>query len=130
MKLIFDTSILIDIEKNKGETLDKLRELFRLYPSPPELTFISYFEYLYGLKKRSPKNLEDSISFIDSFNVLQTTNKTADILSNLKLKYEKKGMEFSLSDFLSACIAIENDFTLLTKDKDFERIEELKKIII
>jgi len=39
-------------------------------------------------------------------------------------------MEIPLADLIIASIAIENDMLLVTQDKDFKKIKELKKIII
>lgn len=130
MSLVFDTSILIAIERGDREIIKKLEVLYKSYPSSPQLTFISFFEYLTGLKIRKSKSLQDNLIFLKKFNVLQTTNSSAEILSDLKIKYDKKGITLSLADLLSASIVIDNNLILVTKDKDFEKIEELKKIIL
>ncbi len=130
MNLVFDTSILIAIERNNKNIIKKLNELYQLYPAPPQLTFISYLEYLIGLKIRKTKLINASITFLNSFNVINTTTLTADILSDLRIKYDKKGITLPLADMLSASIAIENGLIMITADKDFEKIEELKKIIL
>ncbi|MBI2629745.1 type II toxin-antitoxin system VapC family toxin [Candidatus Pacearchaeota archaeon] len=130
MSLVFDTSILISIERGEQQTINKLRELSKSYPSPPQLTFVSFFEYLTGLKIRKSKSFDDNLKFLKNFNVLHTTPSTAEILSDLKVEYDKKGMTLPLADLLSASIVIENNFILVTKDKDFDKIGELKKIIL
>lgn len=130
MSLVFDTSILIAIERGDKEVMGRLETLQKSYPSPPELTFISFFEYLTGLKIRKSKSFQSNLIFLKRFTVLHTTNSSADILSDLKIKYEKKGARLPLADLLSASIVVDNNLTLLTRDKDFGEIEELKKIII
>ena len=130
MNLIFDTSILIDIERRKEETLKKLEELAKTYPAPAKLTFINEFEFLFGLKEYEPKKKEMAVQFLNNFHIIQTTKRTTKILADIKWKYDKKGVAISLTDLIIACIAIENNMTLVTKDKDFLNIEELNKIII
>ena len=130
MSLVFDTSVLIAIERGNKETINELENLYKSYPSSPQLTFISSFEYLIGLKIRKNKSFQTNLIFLKKFNVLHTTNSSAEILSNLKIKYDKKGIALSLADLLSASIVIDNNLILVTKDKDFEKIEELKKIIL
>lgn len=129
MSLVFDTSILIAIERGEMEIINKLENLSRSYPSSPQLTFISFFEYLVGLKIRKNKSFQNNLIFLKKFNVLHTTDSSAEILSDLKIKYDKKGISLSLADLLSASIVIDNSLIFVTKDKDFEEIEELKKII-
>jgi predicted nucleic acid-binding protein len=129
MSLVFDTSILIAIERGDKDTINRLEELHKSYPSSPQLTFISFFEYLIGLKIIKNKSSQNNLIFLKKFNVLQTTVSSAEILSDLKIKYDKKGISLSLADLLSASIVIDSGLTLVTKDKEFEKIEELKKII-
>ena len=129
MSLVFDTSILIAIERGDKETINKLEDLHKSYQSSPQLTFISFFEYLVGLKIRKNNSFQNNLIFLKKFNVLHTTNSSAEILSDLKVKYDKKGLSLSLADLLSASIVIDNSLILVTKDKDFEKIDELKKII-
>ncbi|PIN77374.1 hypothetical protein COV15_02305 [Candidatus Woesearchaeota archaeon CG10_big_fil_rev_8_21_14_0_10_34_12] len=129
MSLVFDTSILIAIERGDKETIKKLENLHKSFPSSPQLTFISFFEYLTGLKIRKTKSFQSNLMFLKKFNVLHTTKSSAEILSDLKIKYDKKGITLSLADLLSASIVIDNNLVFATKDKDFEKIEELKKII-
>jgi len=130
MSLIFDTSVLIDIEKRSDHIISKLQELSRLYPGQGQITFMSYFEFIFGLNEKSPKNKEKAIQFIHYFECIQTTPITAEILSDLKHKYEKRGMMFTLSDLFIAAQVIENKGILVTRDKQFNGIEELKKIIL
>ncbi|MDO8459915.1 MAG: type II toxin-antitoxin system VapC family toxin [Nanoarchaeota archaeon] len=130
MSLVFDTSILIAIERGDKATMNKLEELYKSYSSSPQLTFVSFFEYLVGLKIRKSKSFQNNLTFLKRFNVLHTTDSSAEILSDLKIKYDKKGISLSLADLLSASIVIDNNLLLVTKDKDFEKIEELKKIIL
>jgi len=130
MSLAFDTSILIEIEKENKEILKRLQELRGSYPLPVQLPFISYYEFLRGLKIGNPKNYDELMDFLNSFNVLRTTNKTADILSDLRIKYDGLGIILNLADLLIASQAIENQLIVVTRDKDFEKIQEVKKIIL
>lgn len=130
MSLAFDTSILIAIEKKNQNTIKELKNLSNIYPAPAQLPFMSHFEFLYGLKKRKPKKLNNLIKFLNNFNVLQTTTTTSNILSNLKLKYDSIGITLSLTDLLIASQIIENHLTLVTSDNDFKNIEELNNQLI
>ncbi len=130
MTLVFDTSILIDIERKKEATLNQLKDLAKRYPAPAKTTFINEFEFLFGLKEVIPKKREKSLEILNNLNIIQTTRKTANILADLKLKYDKRGIPLSMTDLCIAGIVIENGLILVTKDQDFVKIEELQKIII
>src|SRR3989344_3530691 len=124
MNLVFDTSILIDIERKNKDIIKKLNELKERYPAPPKISFITRFEFVYGLRNKNSSNKQKAISFLDLFSVMHTTNKTANILSDFKGKYE-----LPLADLFIASQIYESDSVLITKDKDFEKIEEIEKII-
>jgi len=130
MSLVFDTSILIDLERKKETTIKGLEDLSKTYPSPAKISFVNEFEFLWGIKDKNLKNKEKVISFLNNFVVLHTTSKTSKILVSLKHKYDKKGLALPLADLLIASLAIENNGVLVTKDKDFLKIEELKKVIL
>lgn len=125
MYLIFDTSILIELDRGDMNAIKKVSELIKIYPSPAKISFISYFEFLYGLRNKSEKNREKSIKFIEKFDIIQTSKETAHILVNLK-----KNHELPLPDLLIAAHVKEKGGILLTKDGDFNKIKEINKIIL
>lgn len=130
MTLVLDTSILIDLERKNKMTIDFLKKVITLHKSQAKITFVNAFEFLVGAKRRLPKNLEKAELFLNEFIVLHTTNSTVRILSDLEHKYKSRGLEVKLADLMIASLVIESNATLLTKDKGFERIAELNKIIV
>jgi predicted nucleic acid-binding protein len=94
------------------------------------ITIISYSVILSGSEERKESNINKAMQFISKFPVLSAGKETARILSDLKYDYEKNGIMLPLADLFIATQAIENNMTLITLDKGFERIEELKKIIL
>ena len=126
MPAIVDTSILIKHQKGDAKIKRELQSVFERYPATPFITFISMFEFLMGIKLWT-KNKTEAIDFLKNFNVINTTEETAEIMVSLKSKYDKQGKIFSLSDLIIASLTIENDMVLITSDKDFEKIEELKR---
>jgi len=130
MSIVLDTDILIDLEKGRRQTKSKLEILSKKYPSPPHITFINLFEFLFGIKVQSEKKKVQSLNFAENFGVLHTTDETSKLLADLKFKYDKKGIVLSMSDLIVASLVIENKMILVTRDRDFEKIEELEKEII
>jgi len=130
MTLALDTNILIGIEKQKKEIIESLENIIKNDQVPACIPFIVYFEFIQGFRVKSQKNAEKSKSFIEKFRCLNTTKETTKILDEIKHKYEKIGKGFTLSDLLIASQCIENNLTLVTTDKQFSEIEELKKIIL
>ncbi len=126
MSLILDSSVIIDLDKKEKGIVKSLAALKAVHPSPAKISFMTYFEFIHGLREKQPQNKEKALLFINSFDVLQTTKVTASILSLLKQQYG----DLELADLFIAAQAIENNLMLVTKDKDFERIKELNKIIL
>jgi len=120
--LIFDTSVIIDIERKDERTIRRLEEIKRRYQSPGFLSFISYFELLEGFKRQG---LEDSEAreFIENFKVLAATKKTARELADLKIKTDDEGNKVPLADLLIAAQAKEYDFVVITKDNHFKKLD-------
>jgi len=130
MMLVFDTSVIISIEREDKEVIKKVHELSKIYVGQPQIAFVTCYEFLLGIKNRSPKNQNEALEFINNFNCLSATKRTAEILAELRHKYAAKGIEIALADFIIASQVKENDMVLVTKDKIFEKIEEISKIII
>ena len=125
MILVFDTSILIELNRGNKEIIRKISELKKIYPANVKISFISYFEFLYGLRNKSEKNKYKPIEFIEKFEIIQTSKDTANILINLKQNYE-----LPLADLLIAAHVQEVRGILVTRDRDFEKIEEMKSILL
>ena len=130
MLLIFDTSVLIALEREDKNILRKLSELHKQFQGPPQTTFISYYEFLLGIKKRSFKNQSKAIEFLHTFNCLPSTQKTAEILADLRYKYDAKGISINLADLIIASHAKEHNMILITRDKIFNEVEEIRKITL
>lgn len=130
MMIALDTSIIIDLEKGKKETIERIREISSLHKSQGYIPFMSYLEFYYGIIGREVEKFEKAYLYLNKYPLLQNSKKTAEICAQIRKKYEKKGLTFSLSDLLIAAQVFENNLLLVTKDKDFERIDDVQKIII
>ncbi len=128
--LVFDTSVIIAIEKNNKETAKEISKLSKIYTGQPQITFVTYHEFLFGVKNRSPKNQSKALDFLNNFNCLSASKETAQIMTDLRQKYNKKGVEINLADLIIASQVKENKMTLVSRDKIFEKIDEIDKIII
>jgi len=130
MILVLDTNILIDLQRDNKNTKEKLKKLSREHPYPAKITAFSKFEFLNGIMNNPIKNASKAKEFISSFSVIQTSDKSPEILAELKHKYDKERLQIPMIDMFIAGLVIENNYVLVTKDRDFEKITELKKIIL
>ena len=130
MTLLLDTSILVGIQRKDRDIIRKLGNLTKIHFHPSSVSFINYFEFYYGLIDKNVKNRQIMIEFINKFNCLKASVMTAQILAELKHKYDKKGILIGLADLIIASQAKENNLVLVSMDKTFEKIEDINKIIL
>ena len=130
MSLVFDTSVLIALQRKDDQVIAKLEELSKTYALTPYTTFLNIFEFLLGIKLKPPRNAKESVAFVRRFDILNTTERTSELMADLKLKYDRKGLVLPIADLIITSLVIENDMVLVTRDRDFEKIEELHKEII
>ena len=130
MSIVFDTSIIINLERKEKRTLEAVRRLEEGYPAVPSVTFLAYFEFIHGLYAKSPANKEKSLSFIEQFQFLRPTKRTAHILSRILRAHQLKGEVLTIADALIASQAIEHNMTLVTSDRQFQNIKELKIVLV
>ena len=128
--LLLDTSILIEIQRKDKAVIHKIEELKKIHFQPASISFINYFEFYSGLIDKNIKNKQIMIEFINKFNCLKASSITAQILAELKNKYEKKGIAIGLADLIVASQVKEYNMTLVTRDKTFEKIDEISKVIL
>ena len=129
MGVILDTAILIDLERNVISTIKQIEILCKIDPKP-NISFFTYAEYLYGIKYKSEENQQILKTRLKLYKCLHTTNITSEIVAELQHKYDKIGINIQLPDLIIASQANEHNLTLVTKDKQLEKIKEIKTIII
>jgi len=128
--LLLDSSVLFELEKDNKSIVNKLKEMFAAHPARACISFMSSVEFLYGIEEKSDEKKAEAKEFLWEFCVLHTTNETAMWLAYLKHKYDRLGKPKSITDLFIASQALEHKLTLVTRDKDFEDISELKKVIV
>ncbi|MBI3034272.1 type II toxin-antitoxin system VapC family toxin [Candidatus Woesearchaeota archaeon] len=128
MNYLLDTSVLIDLKKGKGAIKESIRKFINLSQSVPSITFFTFSEYYFGSIKEEKQ--AEAIDFLNQFQQITITMPAAKLFAELAYKYKAKGIVFDTIDLLNAAIAIEENMIFITSDKFFEKIDELKKIII
>ena len=128
--IALDTSVLVDVLRERQDVFQELSRIRQTHTSVPCLPFITTFEMLLRVQDASAQAQDRTRELLLRYPQLETSKRTAEILANLRRKYDRKGLHLPFADLFSASQAIENNVTLVTRDKDFERIEELNKIII
>ncbi|MAG16236.1 hypothetical protein CMO88_04195 [Candidatus Woesearchaeota archaeon] len=129
MKLVFDTSILVGIDRNNASVIEALKELV-VGNNVIYTTTLNFSEFYYGYLNKPANFKERALKFLNKYKLLTFTKESAKIHAELSYKQDKQGNKVGEFDLLTAAIAIEKNAVLVTTDKDFEKITELKKKVI
>lgn len=91
---------------------------------------ITVFEILSGLKAiDATKQLKDFRNLLTKHKILEVTEKSVEVSSEIYAKLRKQGKLSGRNDILIAGIAITNDLRLCTNNtKDYQNIENLELI--
>lgn len=125
MSYLLDTCTVSYIIKN---SYPKLREnLSSHFESDLAISTITQGELIHGLKKNPSKKLEQALEgFFELIHILLFDSACAFTYGKMRANYEKKGISLGAMDGLIAAHAITEKRTLITKDKAFSFINELK----
>lgn len=120
--LCLDTDILIDLLRGESKTVEEIKQLedkFELVT-----TAINLFELYYGAYKTGrERNIEAVKEVARRVEVLNLTEKSAEISGKILAELEKRGEAIDFRDVMIAGIVIENNITLYTRNvKHFKRI--------
>lgn len=126
--ICLDSSFLIDILNGKKEALKKLEEIKE---EDTFTTSISEFEILTGAynKNYSNEKIKKIVSLFNGISVHSFDSNASLRASIICSDLVKKGMEIEDKDCMIAGTALSNNCkTIITNDKHFKRINELKVI--
>lgn len=117
MKILLDTSAMIDYISGNTKVRDILESSDGINISP-----ISFYEVLIGIEDKQGRTaIRNTFS---EFPSLPFTTHDSMRAASIHLYLREKGRIINPLDILIAAQALEHGFTLLTKDKDFDRISE------
>jgi len=123
--VMVDTSVWIDFFRNgnskASEDLSSLIEHDLVC-----ICGIVELEIIQGLKENEKGIV---LSALDVVNYIEITRQDYKLAGNLINKLRKNGITVPSSDAIIAACSINNDFKLLTFDKDFIHFKQLRKLI-
>ena len=125
MKYLLDTNVIIDHFKGdtKAVSFIQINEQAGL-----AVSVISVAEVLEGLagQPKEKQRQEDFEEFLSATRVIDIDAKIAEMFAKMRSNLRKMGKLIDNFDLLIASTALEFKLTLVTDDRDFERINGLK----
>lgn len=118
-----DTSFLVDYLKGRDYTLDYLEKNSEQVFYASSLTM---FELYRGeLKSQGKSNVENLRERLEWLKTEEIDDKTAEEAAKIEEKLSDKGEKVNLADTLIAGEAKKKGAKIITKDKDFQKMEEI-----
>jgi predicted nucleic acid-binding protein len=116
VKILLDTSVLIDVLRRRNGRREALAALVRAHESLAT-TNLNIAELYAGMRTGEEASTE---ALLDGLECFDLTGSAARLAGKLKNQYSKRGQTLSLADALIAAISIEERCALLTDNrKDF-----------
>jgi tRNA(fMet)-specific endonuclease VapC len=123
-----DTDLLIAILRGKEEARSIVSEIDE--EAKGATTAINSFEIFFGANKSSMKNenVKEALKLLSRLEVIPLDLSSSRKAAEISAKLAAKGEPIDYRDAMIAGIAIENDLTLVTRNKShFSRIKNLKQ---
>lgn len=122
-----DTDLLIAILRGKKDAYIIATQIEQ--ETKPATTSINAFEIYYGANKSQLKqeNIKETDNLLNKLEIIPIDQSCARRAAEISANLSKKGQPIDYRDTMIAAIAIENDLTLVTRNKmHFSRIKNLK----
>lgn len=113
MRLLLDTSVLIDVLRLRYGRRELLAELAR-GGNTLATTTLNVAELYAGMRPEEEARTE---KFLDALDCYELTTAAARLAGTLKNKYARQGRTLTLADTIVAAIAIERRCTLMTDNR-------------
>ena len=130
VKLVLDTSAYIDFAQGRQEVVELLatrdNEVFLPAPVLGEL----FFGFMKGSRRAyNEKKLQDFITAIN-ISVIDVTEEIARKYATIFLSLTTRGMRIPINDVWTAACCMGVGGTLVTRDRHFDGVEQIEKIVL
>lgn len=130
MKLVIDTSIYCDFAEGVSETVEILADLGQsLYLPAIVMGELSYGFMKGGQRAENERKLDEIIQLLE-IQIVDATRSVASKYGLIYLSLVQKGRKIPLNDVWIAASCMEVGGTLLTRDRHFEYVEQIDKLIL
>ena len=120
MKLLLDTSVLIDVLRRRNQRREFVAELVRAGHSLCT-SMLNVAEVYAGMR---PAEEDDTQTLFGSLDLYELSGRSARLAGEMKNRWSKKGRTLTLADAIVAAVAVEQGCQLLTDNrKDFPMSE-------
>ena len=125
--MILDTNILVDLLRGDKTIRERIKACEEA-GEPLKTTAITAFELYFGAYRSSrvEENLALVRSLLNGLEVLLFDREAGEIAARIMVNLMKRGEPLDVRDVFIAAIAMRKGEKLVTRDKDFTRVEGLE----
>ncbi|MCZ7397233.1 MAG: type II toxin-antitoxin system VapC family toxin [Candidatus Methanoperedens sp.] len=126
MGIVIDTDVLIDLLRDKGYAVSKIRSLEK--NDELATTDINAFELYFGAYNSRDKasNIASTKGLLKTLTLMHTKDESMETAGRIFAQRRAKGKMIEIRDLLIGSIALQNGYKLLTNNRGhFEGIEGL-----
>ncbi len=126
--LVLDTSVMVEIERGNAAVAAKLEHFRAAHTGNLAVSAAVYAEVLCGfLAVGRPEAGE---RFLEQFILLEFDKESARCCASVKRKMDANGKPIPVFDLITASCALSRGATVVTTDRHFEAVPELKTVFL
>jgi len=122
MKILLDSSVLIDVLRNRKARREILAQLTRAGHTLATSS-LNMAEVYAGMRRNEKIRTDDLFDNLQCFDLTAASGKRG---GTLKQQWAERGRTLTLDDMMIAAVAIDNDCTLMTDNRKDFPMSELK----
>ena len=132
MKYLLDTSVIISYLRSDQAVIDDLRSRREEGLAVNAVTVGELYEgvFLLASPSRSSEAEQILVEFLAEISILVVDEAIGRVFGQERAKLRRAGTLMGDLDLFIGCTALYHDLTLLTSDRDFERMDNLSQVVV
>ena len=130
MKLVLDTNIYCDFAEARPDVIDAIATYGQFVFFPSAVLGELFFGFMKGDKQQvNEKKLRQIVSRL-KIEIIDINADVARKYAMLHLALQRKGIKIPINDVWVAACCMEIGGTLLTRDKHFEHVDQIDRMVL
>ena len=130
MKIVLDTNIYCDFAEGLPDAVDAIATYGQSIFIPSVVLGELFFGFMKGSRQQfNEKKLRQVVSRL-KIEIIDVNTDVARKYATIYLSFQKKGIKIPINDVWIAACCMEMGGTLLTRDKHFELVDQIEKMVL
>ena len=130
MKIVLDTNIYCDFAEGLPDAVDAVATYGQSIFIPSVVLGELFFGFMKGSRQQfNEKKVRQVVSRL-KIEIIDVNTDVARKYATIYLSFQKKGIKIPINDVWIAACCMEMGGTLLTRDKHFELVDQIEKMVL